>query len=83
MEENSNCKFTARRDGHATTALKGFIFMFGGWDETQYFNDLQVFDSTKLVATGAGGTQLITWFELKTIPSTPLPESATVIRWYP
>ena len=62
-----------RRDGHATTALKGFIFMFGGWDETQYFNDLHVFDSTKLVATGAGGTQLITWSELKTIPSTPLP----------
>ena len=40
------------RDGHATTALKGFVFMFGGWNESHYLNDLHVFDTTKLVATG-------------------------------
>ena len=61
------------RDGHATSALKGFVFMFGGWDETQYFNDLHVFDTTKLVATGGTGNNfdLIKWTELKTIPGTP------------
>ena len=34
---------------HTTTTLKGFVFMFGGWDETKYLNDLYVFDTTKLV----------------------------------
>lgn len=63
------------RDGHATSALKGFVFMFGGWDETHYFNDLHVFDTTKLVATGGAGNifDLIKWTELKTVPGTPLP----------
>jgi len=63
------------RDGHATSALKGFVFMFGGWDEKHYFNDLHVFDTTKLVATGGTGNNfdLIKWTELKTITDTPLP----------
>ena len=72
-EKIQTAKQPLERDGHATTTLKGFVFMFGGWDETKYLNDLHVFDTTKLVATGTGGINVISWSELTTVPNTPLP----------
>lgn len=40
----------AGRDGHSTVSFGGIVFVFGGWDETQYFNDMWAFDSTQLAA---------------------------------
>jgi len=36
------------RNGHSTCALGGEVFVFGGWDETQYFSDLWSFDVSSL-----------------------------------
>jgi len=36
------------RNGHTATAIGGEIFVFGGWDQTQYFADLWSFDVSAL-----------------------------------
>jgi hypothetical protein len=40
------------RNGHTTTALGGQMYVFGGWDATQYFGDLWWFDTSVLYQGG-------------------------------
>jgi len=40
------------RNGHSTTALAGVLYVFGGWNETYYFNDLWFFDVSALYLQG-------------------------------
>lgn len=42
------------RNGHRVVVFGGRMFLFGGWDQTQYYNDLYVLDLTSTMSYGSG-----------------------------
>ena len=55
------------RNGHSTTAAAGMLIVFGGWDETQYFNSLHGLDLTELVLPGQQNDATpLSWFTFTT-----------------
>jgi len=45
-----------QRNGHTITELGGLMYVFGGWDSTQYFADLWSFDTSVLYNGGTATT---------------------------
>jgi N-acetylneuraminic acid mutarotase len=41
-----------QRNGHTCTAVGGSLYVFGGWNQTTYFNDLWIFDVSALYLQG-------------------------------
>jgi N-acetylneuraminic acid mutarotase len=46
-----------QRNGHTATEIDGIVYVFGGWDQVQYYNDIWSFDTTALV----NGTRTGVW----------------------
>jgi len=62
------------RNGHTTTALGGMVYVFGGWDATQYFGDLWYFDTSVLYE---GGTFTL-WYQSTAAGPSPRNGHSTV-----
>jgi N-acetylneuraminic acid mutarotase len=55
----------AQRNGHTATEIDGMIYVFGGWDQTKYYNDLWAFDTSVLINGTRGGS----WREFAYTPA--------------
>jgi N-acetylneuraminic acid mutarotase len=53
----------SERNGHSMVSVAGLLIIFGGWDETQYFDDVLGLDTTALVLPGLDARPLM-WFKL-------------------
>lgn len=52
----------APRDAHTIAEVSGVVYLFGGWDESQYFNDLWSLDVTGLT-NYTKGTPPVKWVQ--------------------
>jgi N-acetylneuraminic acid mutarotase len=54
-----------QRNGHTATEIDGMIYVFGGWDQTKYYNDLWALDTSGLL----NGTRAAYWREFAFTPA--------------
>ena len=53
------------RNGHRTVALGGLLYLLGGWDGTEYFNDLWGLDiASLLLGTSQADGAPVSWVQL-------------------
>ena len=63
------------RNGHTMTSIAGMMVVFGGWDQTKYYNDLYGLDTTELVLPSQGGRPIM-WMKLTPESGSPAPRNS-------
>ena len=63
------------RNGDSMTSIAGMMIVFGGWDQTQYYNDVYGLDTTELVLPQDNATPLM-WFKLSPDGGSPAPRNS-------
>lgn len=67
----------APRNGHRVVSWAGIAYLFGGWDQTQYYNDLWALD----LATYFASNQTTGWMQLLGLGTPGMPSARNSFSW--
>ena len=70
------------RNGHRVISFGGTLYLFGGWDQTTYYNDLWAIDfNSYLLNTTMANGQLATWYSIIPQNTQGMPPPRNSFSW--